>query len=116
MIIDTHAHLNDEIYSDLSRIIAEMPNDNLEKIVCASASTNGSKKSLELAKNNQNLYAMLGVHPDNSFEYDEDFVRSGIQPSPILMPTRVGRIYSFGELNQETFKGLQMFRTRSNMR
>lgn len=40
------------------------------------------------------------------FEYDPDFVKSGIQPSPILMPTREGRIYSFGELNQETFKGL----------
>lgn len=40
------------------------------------------------------------------FEYDTDFVRSGIQPSPIRMPTREGRIYSFGELNQETFKGL----------
>lgn len=40
------------------------------------------------------------------FEYDTDFVRSGIQPSPILMPTREGRIYSFGDLNQETFKGL----------
>lgn len=40
------------------------------------------------------------------FEYDTDFVRSGIQPSPILMPTREGRIYSFGELNNETFKGL----------
>ena len=40
------------------------------------------------------------------FEYDDDFVRSGLQPSPILMPTREGRIYSFGELNQETFKGL----------
>ncbi|MCQ2200442.1 MAG: type II toxin-antitoxin system HipA family toxin [Paludibacteraceae bacterium] len=40
------------------------------------------------------------------FEYDDDFIRSGIQPSPILMPTREGRIYSFGELNQETFKGL----------
>lgn len=24
------------------------------------------------------------------FEYDTDFVRSGIQPSPILMPTREG--------------------------
>ena len=40
------------------------------------------------------------------FEYDADFVKSGIQPSPILMPTREGRIYSFGELNRETFKGL----------
>lgn len=40
------------------------------------------------------------------FEYDPDFVRTGIQPSPILMPAREGRVYSFGELNHETFKGL----------
>ena len=40
------------------------------------------------------------------FEYDPDFVKTGIQPSPILMPVREGRVYSFGELNQETFKGL----------
>lgn len=40
------------------------------------------------------------------FEYDSDFVKSGIQPSPIVMPAREGRIYSFGDLNSETFKGL----------
>lgn len=40
------------------------------------------------------------------FEYDADFVKTGIQPSPLLMPTREGRVYSFGDLNQETFKGL----------
>lgn len=40
------------------------------------------------------------------FEYDPDFVKSGIQPSPILMPAREGRVYSFGELNHETFRGL----------
>ncbi|MCQ2163616.1 MAG: type II toxin-antitoxin system HipA family toxin [Bacteroidales bacterium] len=40
------------------------------------------------------------------FEYDPDFVKTGIQPSPILMPAREGRVYSFGELNHETFKGL----------
>ena len=40
------------------------------------------------------------------FEYDPDFVKSGIQPSPILMPAREGRVYSFGDLNHETFKGL----------
>ncbi|MCF0196329.1 MAG: type II toxin-antitoxin system HipA family toxin [Bacteroidaceae bacterium] len=40
------------------------------------------------------------------FEYDADFVKTGIQPSPILMPVKEGRVYSFGELNHETFKGL----------
>lgn len=40
------------------------------------------------------------------FEYDEDFARSGIEPSPIVMPAREGRVYSFGDLNRDTFKGL----------
>lgn len=40
------------------------------------------------------------------FEYDPDFVKTGIQPSPILMPAMEGRVYSFGELNQDTYKGL----------
>ncbi|MCF0177097.1 MAG: HipA domain-containing protein, partial [Bacteroidaceae bacterium] len=40
------------------------------------------------------------------FEYAPDFAKTGIQPSPILMPVREGRVYSFGELNHETFKGL----------
>ena len=40
------------------------------------------------------------------FEYDSDFVRLGIEPSPLMMPVREGRVYSFGELDKTTFKGL----------
>ena len=40
------------------------------------------------------------------FEYDPDFVRLGIEPSPLMMPVREGRVYSFGELDRTTFKGL----------
>lgn len=41
-----------------------------------------------------------------SFEYDTDFIRTGIEPSPLQMPVREGRVYSFGDLNRDTFKGL----------
>ena len=40
------------------------------------------------------------------FEYDRDFIRKGIEPSPIMMPVQPGRIYSFGNLNRDTFYGL----------
>jgi len=40
------------------------------------------------------------------FEYDSDFVRSGLEPSPILMPAREGRVYGFGDLSRDTFRGL----------
>ena len=40
------------------------------------------------------------------FEYDNSFVQSGLEPSPLMMPVREGRIYSFEGLGRETFKGL----------
>lgn len=40
------------------------------------------------------------------FEYDTRFVARGIEPSPLMMPVMEGRIYSFGELDRETFRGL----------
>ena len=40
------------------------------------------------------------------FEYDKDFVAKGIEPSPIMMPVQQGRVYSFGNLNRDTFNGL----------
>ena len=47
-----------------------------------------------------------------SFEYDPQFIRTGIELSPIKMPLRANSIYSFPELQQrdnpalDTFKGL----------
>lgn len=40
------------------------------------------------------------------FEYAGSFVGKGLEPSPIMMPVRQGRVYSFSALGQETFKGL----------
>lgn len=40
------------------------------------------------------------------FEYDPSFVGRGLEPSPLMMPVQEGRIYSFANLNKETFYGL----------
>ena len=40
------------------------------------------------------------------FEYDNSFVGRDLEPSPLMMPVREGRVYSFGDLDKETFKGL----------
>ena len=41
-----------------------------------------------------------------SFEYADNFIGKGLEPSPILMPVRYCRVYSFGEIGRDTFKGL----------
>lgn len=40
------------------------------------------------------------------FEYDPSFVGRGLEPSPLTMPVREGRVYSFANLGRETFQGL----------
>ncbi len=40
------------------------------------------------------------------FEYTEGFLRSGIQPAPLMMPLQPGKLYSFPALERETFQGL----------
>lgn len=40
------------------------------------------------------------------FEYDHSFVGRGLEPSPLMMPVREGRTYSFANLDRETFQGL----------
>lgn len=40
------------------------------------------------------------------FKYDDNFISKGIDPSPIFMPVKKGKVYTFPKLNAETFKGL----------
>lgn len=42
----------------------------------------------------------------SQFEYSPSFLSKGIEPSPLLMPVRSGKVYSFADLGKETFKGL----------
>ena len=40
------------------------------------------------------------------FEYDSSFIGRGLEPSPLMMPVREGRVYSFAGIDRETYKGL----------
>jgi len=41
-----------------------------------------------------------------NFEYDPAFIRLGLEISPLRMPAVRGQVYSFPQLNQETYSGL----------
>lgn len=43
------------------------------------------------------------------FEYDRSFMGRGLEPSPLMMPVREGRVYSFANLGKDTFNGLPGF-------
>src|SRR5574344_2477017 len=96
MVIDTHAHLSNENYYDLDRIISDMPKDNLNSIICASASFEESKSSLILANKNNNIFCMLGLHPDNCYEYlkeYEEFLINNLSNKKVVAVGEIGLDY-----------------------
>ncbi|MBQ9791748.1 MAG: TatD family hydrolase [Clostridia bacterium] len=73
MLIDTHAHLTDENYADhLDEMIASFKNDGLEKVFTVGYDLDSSKKCVEIAEKYDNVYAIIGVHPDDSLSYTDE--------------------------------------------
>lgn len=71
-MIDTHAHLQDEKYENVGQIIDNAQKAGVEKIVCASANLATSKNAVELANLYDNLYATVGIHPEDAGEWNSD--------------------------------------------
>lgn len=72
MIIDTHAHYDDEQFDiDREELLSSLEAGGISAVVNASASVHSWDKILELTKKYPFVYGMIGVHPDEIGELDE---------------------------------------------
>ena len=73
MIIDTHAHYDDEQFEqDREGLLLSMKDSGVGWIVNASAAVDSWKKVLELTRRYPFVYGMIGVHPDEVGELNEE--------------------------------------------
>ena len=63
-MIDSHAHLQDEKFSNVEQIINNALNAGVDKIVCSSSSLSASLKAVEISGKFNNVFATIGVHPE----------------------------------------------------
>lgn len=72
MLIDSHAHLNDERF-DLDReyLIKNFKKNGIELVVNVGADMESSRASVELAENYENIYAAVGIHPHSATELNQ---------------------------------------------
>ena len=64
MIIDTHAHYDDEQFSgDLPELLDEMRENGVEKIITCGVDLDSSENLLKLCEENDMLYAAVGIYP-----------------------------------------------------
>ena len=73
MLIDTHAHLTDDKYNDNRlEIIKELASNRVEKVFCVAYNLQSIKDVYELSQKYDNIYAILGVHPEEVQDYTEE--------------------------------------------
>ncbi|MFB0914491.1 MAG: TatD family hydrolase, partial [Burkholderiaceae bacterium] len=66
MFIDSHCHLNfSELKGNLDAILDNMAQANVDQAVCICTRVEEADEVLQLAEQHANLWATVGVHPDN---------------------------------------------------
>lgn len=72
-MIDTHAHLTDEHFAGrVDEIIEGFKVNGLDNVFTVGTNMLTSKESIDLAEKNKNVFAIIGVHPDDFDSYDEN--------------------------------------------
>ncbi len=74
MIIDSHCHIYSEKLNDIRQEILQNINKNNQLCICNADSIETSNLCIQLANNNANVYATVGVHPHEANTFDKDAI------------------------------------------
>ena len=92
MLIDTHAHYDDAAYDeDRGQLIDEMNNENIIA-VNVGASLASTFAAVALSEKYENIYAGVGMHPDEVAELTEDDMDKLIELSSNKKVVTIGEI------------------------
>ena len=101
MLIDSHAHLEmPEFKKDLEAVIQRAKESGVEYIFTVGTEKRDWKRALEIANLYPSIYAILGVHPHNAKEIDD-------QTYPVLKELcKHGKVKACGEIGLDFFRNL----------
>jgi TatD DNase family protein len=101
MLIDSHAHLEmPEFRRDLEQVILRAKASGVEYIFTVGTEKRDWMRALEIAHSNPSVYAILGVHPHNAKEIDD-------QTYPTLRGLcRNEKVKAYGEIGLDFYRNL----------
>lgn len=108
MIIDTHAHYDDEAFAkDQSEVLNGLFDKGVATVVNATASMNGCGRTMEMIEKYPFVYGMQGVHPDDVGELTEadmDIIHHNAQHDKIVAIGEIGLDYHWDIADHDTQK------------
>ena len=99
-LIDTHAHID---MLPLDETLNLMQEYNVKKAIIPSVEIGTMDKVLEIANNNENIYAMLGIFPSEAKTYTNDVEEKIRKLNPLEM-TPLDALNTIFELKRDLDK------------
>lgn len=98
MIIDTHAHYDDEAFNpDRDALLNSMAENGIEKVVNVCASISELYRTVELMEKYPFVYGAVGVHPDDAPQMTQDTL------DEICRLSRMDKMVAIGEIGLDYY-------------
>ena len=116
MIIDTHAHYDDEAFdTDREALLTSMYDGGIEKIVNVCASVGGFQDTVKLMEKYPFVYGAVGIHPDDADKMTQetlDEIRKLCQLPKAVAVGEIGLDYYWHKEEAEHELQKKMFRAQ----
>lgn len=97
MLVDSHCHLNfDELYNNLDSYLSQMEDNKVSHALCVATRPDNIPRILEIAGKYSNIYASVGIHPDEileGFDLTKEFLLQYISNSKVIAIGETGLDY-----------------------
>ena len=112
IIFDTHAHYDDDIFSDiLPQLLYEQKNSGVCGVISCGTDEQSSEKTIELAEKFDFLYAAVGSHPENLTDKDDfSYIYRLAKNKKCVAVGEIGLDYHYENYDRE--KQLHAFKTQ----
>ena len=104
MYIDTHCHIFLEYYEDIDRLINDIKESGVNKVIVNGCDMKSNLEVLELVKKYDIVYGAIGFHPTELEKFKDDdinFLREHINNEKIVAIGEIGLDYHYDNTDKE---------------
>ena len=116
MLIDTHCHLEKKDYKDLEKVIDDIFNTDISKIIISGYDVISNNEALDLADKYDNVYVSIGYHPssvDEITEKEYELLEKQLSHKKVVAIGEIGLDYYWVKDNKE--KQILMFKRQLDL-
>ena len=104
-MIDTHAHIISEFYDDIDKLIEELKNKDILKVINCADSVETSKEVLNIYKKYEGyLLPAIGIHPENVDIGSVEEIEFLLKNNKVFAIGEIGLDYHYNDENKEEQK------------